>query len=360
MLESGKAQGTRSGFLRVGMLIVMAWTGMQVRTQAAPANSGQTCLRGINIAGAEFGDLPGRYGYDYSYPTDDTIRSVPSLGFTAIRLPIRWERLQPQLNKPLDRDELNRLDSTLATIRGAGLHTVLDLHNFGYYNKARLGSAAVPTQALSDLWRRLAIHLKADSSVAFGLMNEPYDLPASTWLEAANAAITAIRSTGARQLILVSGTAYSGAHSWTEDLPVGNNGRTMLGVHDPDNHFVYDVHQYLDGDFSGRAPGCEKGSAALEAIEHMSQWLASNRKQAFLGEIGASSRPECLAALSSILQHVNENGKEWIGWTVWAAGDRWPPDYPFNIQLGAGNSPVLAALTLSAKSVAAPSCGSRR
>jgi endoglucanase len=341
---------------RIGMLILSAWMGAQLWTQAARAS--QACLRGVNVAGAEFGDLPGRYQYDYSYPTDDAIKSVRRLGFTAIRLPVRWERLQPQLNKPLDHDELGRLDSTLASIRGAGLHTVLDLHNFGYYNKERLGSAAVPAKALSDLWRRLASHLRGDRSVAFGLMNEPYDLPADAWLEAANAAIAAVRSVGARQLILVSGTAYSGAHSWTEDLPVGNNGRTMLGVRDPDNNFAYDIHQYLDSDFSGRAPGCENGASALKAIEDMSQWLATNRKLGFLGEIGASSRPECVAVLSTILQHVNENGRDWIGWTVWAAGDRWPADYAFKIRLGDSDSPVLESLTHSAKTTAAPSCGS--
>lgn len=343
--------------LRIAMLVLSAWTGAQMWTPAALARTSQACLRGVNVAGAEFGELPGRYAFDYSYPADNTIKTTRRLGFTAIRLPVRWERLQPQLNKPLDQDELSRLDSTLASIRGAGLHTVLDLHNFGYYNKARLGSDAVPVRAFSDLWRRLARHLEGESSVAFGLMNEPYDLPVQAWLEAANAAIAAVRSVGARQLILVSGTAYSGAHSWTEDLPVGNNGRTMLGVRDPGNNFAYEVHQYLDSDFSGRAPSCENGASALKAIENMSRWLATNRKQAFLGEIGASSRPECVAALSTILQHINENGRDWIGWTVWAAGDRWPSDYPFNVQLGDSQSPVLASLMQSAKTAAAPSCG---
>ncbi len=345
--------------LRTGMLVLSAWTSAQMWTQAALAMTAQTCLRGVNVAGAEFGELPGMYAYDYSYPAENTIKSAGRLGFTAIRLPVRWERLQPQLNKPLDQAELSRMDSTLASIRGAGLHTVLDLHNFGYYNKARLGSDAVPVRAFSDLWRRLASHLKGENSVAFGLMNEPYDLPAQAWLEAANAAIAAIRSAGARQLILVSGTAYSGAHSWTEDLPVGNNGRTMLGVRDPNSNFAYEVHQYLDSDFSGRAPGCENADSALRAIENMSRWLATNRKQAFLGEIGASDRPECVAALSTILRHVNENGADWIGWTVWAAGDRWPSDYPFHVQLGDNQSPVLASLLQHAKAAtAAPSCGS--
>ena len=342
--------------LRYGMFILLAWTGSEVLAPSASAEAGKICLRGINLAGAEFGEIPGRYGFDYSYPTDLTIKSVGRLGCTAIRLPVRWERLQPELNKPLDPSELSRLDSTLGSIREAGLHTILDLHNFGYYSAGRLGSAAVPSRAFSDLWRRLAAHLRRDSSVIFGLMNEPYDLPAQAWLAAANDAIAAIRSAGARQLILVSGTAYSGAHSWTEDLPVGNNGLTMLGVRDPGGNFAYEVHQYLDADFSGRTPECENGASALKAIENMSRWLSTNRKRAFLGEIGASSRPECVAALSAILQHINEAGRNWIGWTVWAAGDRWPSDYPFNLRVEESSSPVLTSLARSATDPA--SCGS--
>ena len=303
------------------------------------------------------GDLPGRNGFEYAYPTDETIGSLARLGFGAIRLPVRWERLQPELNGPLDLDELGRLDATIRTARGAGLRTIIDLHNYGYYNKDQLGSPAAPVRAFSDLWTRLVSHMRGEQSVAFGLMNEPHDLQAEAWLEAANAAIRGIRSTGARQLILVSGTAYSGAHSWTSDLQVGNNGRTMLGVRDPNNNYAFEVHQYLDGDYSGRAPSCEKGAAALKAIENMSRWLAANRQQAFLGEIGASVQPECVTALSMIIQHIDQQPHQWIGWTAWAAGERWPSDYPFNIQPRGGHSPVLALLSQQAKAATGHSCG---
>lgn len=302
------------------------------------------CLRGVNAAGAEFGDLPGRYGFDYAYPTEQTINSLAAMGLTAIRLPVRWERLQPRLSMPLDRDELARLDTTIAAARAAGLVTILDLHNYAYFNKARIGSDTVPTSAFADVWHRLANHFRRERSIAFGLMNEPYDLPADAWLAAANAAIAGIRAARADQLILVSGTAYSGAHSWTSDLPVGNNGTTMLGVSDPANNYAFELHQYLDGDYSGRSPGCENGSAALAAIERVNAWLTAHDRRGFLGEIGASSRPECVAALEKILDTVNTDRRHWLGWTVWAAGERWPSDYPFNVQPAQPTPSVLAML----------------
>jgi endoglucanase len=336
---------------------VLACVAMLAIAHTEIAGAAQLCLRGVNVAGAEFGDLPGRYGFDYAYPTGETIKSLGHLGLSAIRLPVRWERLQPRLNKPLDSTELARLDATIALARSAGLQTIVDLHNYAYFNKARIGSAAVPASALADVWKRLASHLRRERSIVFGLMNEPYDISALEWLDAANAAIVGIRSTGAQQLILVPGTAYSGAHSWTSDLPVGNNGRTLLGIRDPMNNYAYELHQYLDGDYSGRASSCENGGAALAAIQNVGAWLATNKKRGFLGEIGASKQPECLAALSNILQYINNDRVHWIGWTAWAAGERWPADYPFNLQPSLTGSPALEMLGPLAKWTGQSSCG---
>ena len=55
-------------------------------------------------------------------------------------------------------------------------------------------------------------------------MNEPHDVPATQWLASANAAIAAIRETGATNLVLVPGTIWTGAHSWEEERDGGANG----------------------------------------------------------------------------------------------------------------------------------------
>ena len=48
-------------------------------------------------------------------------------------------------------------------------------------------------------------------------MNEPHVQTASEWLGSANAAIAAIRGAGASQEILVPGTDWDGAWTWTTD-----------------------------------------------------------------------------------------------------------------------------------------------
>ena len=68
---------------------------------AIPVQAGAACLRGVNLAGAEFGKGRGSYGKDYAYPSAETIAYFAGKGFNAARLPFKWERLQPRLVKTI-------------------------------------------------------------------------------------------------------------------------------------------------------------------------------------------------------------------------------------------------------------------
>ena len=57
--------------------------------------------RGVNISGAEInaGTLPGRVNFDYVYPTSAQLRLFAGYGMNAVRVPVLWERLQPELGR---------------------------------------------------------------------------------------------------------------------------------------------------------------------------------------------------------------------------------------------------------------------
>jgi endoglucanase len=324
--------------------VVLATFGMS----SGPALT-QACgtLSGVNLAGAEFGQaFPGVFGQDYTYPTRETIDYFADKGATIIRLPFSWPRLQRNLNAPLDAAELVRLRDTVAAIKSAGMTVLLDPHDYARYKDQVIGSPAVPFSAFADFWSRLARQFAGDDKVIFSLTNEPYDMPARQWLRAANAGIAAIRATGSRQLILVPGVHYTGAHSWQKDWPGGNNGLIMQGVRDSANNFAYDFHQYLDEDYSGTARACTKSREALEALEKVTRWMDKHDARGFLGEFGSSNRPECLLGIARMANFVNSRPDRWIGWTYWAAGDWWPEDDPLSVQpSGPGDlKPQLAAL----------------
>lgn len=312
---------------------------------AIPLEAGAACLAGINLAGAEFGEGRGAHGKDYTYPSSETVAYFAGKGFNAVRLPFRWERLQPRLGRGFDKAERTRLADSVKALRAAGMTVILDPHNYAYYDKKQIGSDAVPDSAFADFWRRLAKDYKDDAGVQFGLMNEPYDVTATQWLASANAAIAAIRDTGAKNLVLVPGTIWTGAHSWQEEREGGANGTLMLGVKDPADNHAYEVHQYLDADFSGKAKTCERADDAVKALERFTDWLKRNGKRGFLGEFGGSADPACLDGLARMTALVRKESAVWTGWTYWAAGDWWPADEPLNIQPTAeGDRPQLAAL----------------
>jgi endoglucanase len=298
-----------------------------------PVSAGEPlCYRGVNLSGGEYGSKGGVYAKDYIYPSQETVRYFSGQGMNTIRLPVLWERLQPALNGRLSAEEMGRLHETVGIMRKAGLSVILDLHNYAYYEKKRIGTDELPPHALADFWARFAAGFADDPGVAFGLMNEPHDIPTPDWLTAVNLSLAAIRTVDARNLVLIPGTIWTGAHSWQKDIPGGSNATVMLGVKDPLDHYAFELHQYMDSDFSGTHHGCERAAEAEEALAGVSEWLRQHGKRGFLGEFGGSRDKACLAGLKAMTARIGRDSDVWIGWTYWAAGEWWPEDEALNIQ----------------------------
>jgi endoglucanase len=312
---------------RAARLLILA-AGLSAGAQPALAG----CMNGINLAGAEFGTVPGTYGKEYIYPSPETIDYFADKGFNTVRLPFRWERIQRRLNGALDRKELARLKESVAAMRARNQTVILDLHNYARYNEKIVGTPAVPTAALADVWSRLAKIFANQEGVVFGLMNEPFDMNPTDWLPSANASIAAIRKTGARNLVLVPGVSWTGAHSWKADINGSSNASTMIKIEDPAGNFAFEVHQYLDEDFSGTHDTCPRGEDAANALRSMTDWFRETKTRGFLGEFGGSATSDCLIGLSRMVDVMAEAPDVWLGWTYWAAGDWWSPDEPLNIQ----------------------------
>ncbi|MBP1852029.1 glycoside hydrolase family 5 protein [Rhizobium halophytocola] len=303
------------------------------------------CYRGINLSGAEFGKPPGQINKTYVYPSERTVTYFAAQGFDTVRLPFKWERLQPDLFGPLNADELARIDKTLALLRGYAIRLILDPHNYAHYAGDVIGSEKVPVAAFADFWGRLAKHYAGQPDVVFGLMNEPSNIGTPVWVEAANAAIKSIRDTGADNIILVPGTHWTGAHSWFREEDGKSHAAAMLEITDPGANFAYEVHQYFDADFSGTKGTCDRAADAVKAVSKFTGWLKDNGKRGFLGEFGVPGAAPCVSALGDMVGEVADNPDVWTGWTYWVAGDWWSRNEPLNIQpTKDGDRPQLAGL----------------
>ncbi|AST29232.1 drug:proton antiporter (plasmid) [Ralstonia pseudosolanacearum] len=308
--------------------------------------TGTLLWRGVSLAGAEFGEgsLPGTYGSNYIYPSADSATYYKNKGMNLVRLPFRWERLQPTLNQALDANELSRLTGFVNAVTAAGQTVLLDPHNYARYYGNVIGSSAVPNSAYADFWRRVATQFKGNARVIFGLMNEPNSMPTEQWLSGANAALAAIRSANASNVVFVPGNAWTGAHSWNQNWYGTPNGTVMKGINDPGRNLVFEVHQYLDGDSSGQSASCVSATIGAERLQDFTNWLRSNGYRGFLGEFGAASNDTCNQAVANMLTFVKNNADVWTGWAWWAGGPWWG-GYMYSIEPSNGvDKPQMSVL----------------
>jgi hypothetical protein len=229
--------------------------------------------RGINVNGGEFGigpnlgigsggsfsnDNPGTYDETYRYESSEMFELLATRCLDLIRLPFRWERIQPVLGAPLDRDEVDRLRAALLRADQAGLDAIPTVMNYGAYwlgedetgsgVRHPIGSDQVSIADFADLWTRLTDALSdLPNIVAWGLMNEPVDMPggAAGWEVASQGAVDAIRRQGDDRIIMVPGYDFSTVVHFPSRHPEGP------WINDPLGLVRYEAHHYFDHDMSG-------------------------------------------------------------------------------------------------------------
>lgn len=326
---------------RVSISMLVVWG---VLTGSVFAQS-SLLYTGVNLSGAEFGTkLPGQFGVDYTYPTNAEVDYFIGKGMNTFRVPFRWERLQRTIDGPLDATELSRLNRLVDYATNRGSQVILDPHNFARYDgsdtdpaKGLIGTE-IPNGSFANLWSQLATEFRDNRRVIFNLVNEPHTMPTEQWVSAANGAIDAIRATGATNLVLVPGNAWTGAWTWSDNWYGTPNAVAMLQFRDPLENFAFDVHQYLDADGSGTSPEVGSVTRPTERLSGFTDWLRQNNQRAFLGEwavarqmIGAQANQIGDEAMLNLLQHLETNADVWLGWTWWSAGPWWG-DYMYSLE----------------------------
>ena len=294
---------------------------------AQPQSLQAAKLRGVSLAGGEFGN-GNILGRDYIYPDPASLHYYVSKGFNTFRIPVVWERIQPQLGGPLSERDIEHVTALVSAAAEHDAFIILDLHNYGRRDDAVIGeSDELPIRDFAHLWAILAERYGSERHVIFGLMNEPHDQDDAALVSALNAAIRSIRAVGAENLILVPGNAWSGAHRWHKNA----NASHMLDIVDPVGNFAFEPHQYLDENSSGTSGDCVPGSGATR-LAGFTEWARDNRKRAVLGEFAGGKGPECAAEIDALLSFIESNHDVWEGWVYWAGGPWWPEENMFSIE----------------------------
>lgn len=303
--------------------------------------------RGINLPSAAFNDehTPGVYGKDYIYPGAATLEYYRRKEFTVVRLPFRWERLQPALFGELDQAELERIKAFVASARGQSMRVILSPHNFGRYRlngeETLIGTAGVPLEAFTEFMRKLATAFVGNDAVyAISLMNEPHDTR-GMWKATAQAGLDAIRKADRRRLVLAPGDQWSEASKWR----TYNNDFILR---DQASMLIYEAHQYFDSDHTGTykqsyALSGASSERGVEWVRPFVDWLSENRQKGIITEFGVPNEdPGWLKLAERLLEYL---AQERIPWTYWAGGPWWH-HYRLSAEPQNGiDAPVMTILT---------------
>lgn len=326
MRQSGHS--ARSDTTRISRTTVPWLTGclaaLFMASTASAVCLGEAPLRGVNLSGAEFNSrsLPGDLFSDYTYPSGGDFQYFAGKGANLIRLPVRWERVQRELQSELHGPELSQIRKAVANARDNQQCLLLDLHNYGAYSGDILGEGNLTTADFKDLWLRLAEDLDDTDHVALGLMNEPFTMDIADWAGVAKETVTALREAGSEHLVVVSGGRWSGVHEWFKSRTGSSNANEFADLDDPLDRSVLEVHQYLNEGYSGTREDCLPPEHFDDLFRNISEWAREHDQQLLLGEFGSPPREECLASLERMLELSNDP-LVWRGWAYWAAGAWW-------------------------------------
>lgn len=271
-----------------------------------------------------------RLDEEYVLPSDETIAYFKSRGFTAFRLPMLWERMQPWIGGPLDATKVAELRAFLDRADKADVRIIADLHAFGRRGDKVLGSKDLPISALTSFWAQFAREFKGRFD-GYDIMNEPHDMPdAAVWPRAAQATVDRIRKIDRTTTIYIEGDDWANAERW----PRSN---ASLLIRDPANRIIYSAHQYFDRNTSGQYKDsfAKDGATAdigARRLRPFIRWLRANKVKGHVGEYGVPHGDAgWLPVLDQFLDEAHAACDVLTGTTYWMAGD-WADAYDLTAQ----------------------------
>lgn len=322
--QSSPAYSFRVACILITLLFGLSCADL-LSDSAFPIEANWLFSRGINLSGGELNPErnPAVYGRDYIYPPPRELDYYSSKGFSVVRLPYAWERLQPVLFGDLNHEELSRIRAVVTAAHERKMRVMLSPYNFGRYflnGKATLiGTGQVPIAAFADFSYKVAKAFAENNAVyALSLMNEPYD-SGGMWKQVAQAGLDAIRRADRTRMVLAPGDQYSGAWSWRRY----NN---QFVLNDPTNNIMYEAHEYFDNDHSGTYKETYAAAGAtpergIEWVHPFVDWLKQHRLRGIITEFGVPNNDA--RWLELVQRFLSYLAREQIPWTYWAGGPWW-------------------------------------
>lgn len=299
-------------------------TGLHVVGNQIEDGSGHVIVpRGVDRMGTEYQCTKSASNAptDFDGPIDQgTVSAMTSWGTTAIRVPLNEDCWLGINGFPANGKSAAQYQSDIVNwvnlLNSNGQIVILDLHWNNSGSNQSTGQQMMPDLDHSPaFWTSVANTFKNNSSVIFDLYNEPHDISWACWKNGSTAPqsgdcsnvgfavagmqglINTVRATGATNLIMLGGLA------WSNDL----SGWLANKPSDPQNNLVASVHIY---NFNACAnSGCWDSQIAPVAAQ----------VPVIAGEIGEN---DCASSfVNTLMSWFDSHGVGYLAWTWTASGN---------------------------------------
>lgn len=276
------------------------------------ANGRVVTFRGLAISGLE------RTAANAVPVSTNEAATANSWGANFVRLPLAE-------NKALigdcqyDPSYLSTVDAMVNAITSRGMVALVDLHTNATTPCGDTVQQNLPDTGAIAFWKTVAARYKSNPLVAFDLYNEPHDVSDSVWRNGGTTTTngvtylaagmqqlySAVRSTGATNLVMASGT------NWASDFPAT---APLTGT----TNLVYAVHAYTcpngtpaQGQVCNPGPGGIYDPSGI--LGHFTAISATT--PVMVTEFGWPDRNDG-TYMDNVISYAQQHG--FAGWSAWA------------------------------------------
>lgn len=180
-------------------------------------------------------------------------------------------------SQPYDMSTNNDLDAIVSQYTAQKIVTMIEFHHF---EAGSIPSSGQLTQA-SNWWKDIANRYKNNPYVWFNLINEPgsYDSTLSQWNNVTDTLATAVRSTGATNIIVADGAYYgqdSKDWSCSTTFPYANSAIINLGpaLQAKHGNMLFSLHEYTW--WGGEGNPCPDATLDARLVNYVNAVRAKN------------------------------------------------------------------------------------
>ena len=281
--------------------------------------------RGVNFGNMFEAPTEGAWGLTV---TDDFIDKATAVGFTSIRLPVRWSNhAGAQAPFTIDAAFMTRVASIVDKLLAKNVVVVLDMHHYRQLDGDALdaGESSVAGNVVDVrfvmLWDQIATYFQGRGPrLVFELYNEPHGrMNGEPWNVLAARALRVVRRANPDRIVVIGPTSWNSA-SDLRLLKMPNDANLIATVHNY-NPFRF-THQGAEWVTPVMPTGVTCCSAAQVAemtapLDVAKAWSTTTRYPVFVGEFGAYSKADSTSRFDfdrKMRQAMETRGMSWDYW----------------------------------------------